>query len=518
MADHYRGEALASMTSIVCDAAGGSGRSSKELSAAAGGIASGLDYTPILVSVLLAVLILVVGYLVAFTFRNTIKDWMFRASGGKAGSTGAGGSSLYAKDKLFDVFISYALEDAEWVEANFAPSLEHGATSYRLCLHQRDFPPTTPLADTVSVAVESSTRAVVVLSRAYVSAAWAHIRAAFMEAVRANNTKVVFIQLDEEVELAGAGELRHLAEDSPVVRWADPGFWNKLRYFLPEPVYLTFHRNVTMRGTLQASNLYQPVLGGPGQPDPAALAINSSAAAAAAACLPAGVLQSSPSKSVSVDQPYQPTIGSQYGSEHTYHSIDNNHIYHTLDPGGVTSNSNLFIHFHGSGGGGSVAMPQTATTAGGSSFIGLPPQHAANNRVFINQNLDVSMAQPQVQHPPTTLQHHHQHRNTLHAPASLRREHHQPQANAASPPPPSIRPLPPMDHHAPPPPRPSSAVVHSRSASSGHQSPSVAVSSAGGGAMVSHGRSHSQSINHAHTNSTSSAKKLLSGEEGEYIV
>ena len=69
------------------------------------------------------------------------------------------------KDKLFDVFISYSIEDRDFVEQSFAPNLEHGTTSDRLCLHQRDFPPTTPVFDTVSVAVESSARALVVLSR-----------------------------------------------------------------------------------------------------------------------------------------------------------------------------------------------------------------------------------------------------------------------------------------------------------------------------------------------------------------
>ena len=343
VADHFRGEALATMTNIVC------GDETLTPDFQSGSLA--LDYTPILVSVLLAVLIIIIGYLVAFTFRKTIKDWMFRSSSPDKNST------IYSKDKLFDVFISYALDDAEFVEQNFAQNLEHGATSYRLCLHQRDFPPTTPLSDTVSVAVESSTRAIVVLSRAYLANQWTNIRAAFMEAIKANNTKVVFIQL-EEVDMSGAADLRHLFEDSPVVKWLDPGFWNKLRYFLPEPVYLTFHRNVTMRGTLQTSNLYQPVLGG---------------AQGDQSCIVAA-----PQKP---EHPYQPAP-SQYGSEHTYHSIDNNHIYHTLDPG---SNPNLFLQFQG--------MPV------GGGGLGLP------NRVFINQNLDLSVAQPQVQTMHRAVQH-----------------------------------------------------------------------------------------------------------------
>ena len=43
---------------------------------------SQLDYTPILVSVLLAVLMIVVGYLRAFTFHSSIKEWLDRQTKG----------------------------------------------------------------------------------------------------------------------------------------------------------------------------------------------------------------------------------------------------------------------------------------------------------------------------------------------------------------------------------------------------------------------------------------------------
>ena len=72
VADQYRGEALSRMLALDC----GNGPHSLETLSAATNVTAtggGLDYTPILVSVLLAVLILVIGYLVAFTFRSSIK-------------------------------------------------------------------------------------------------------------------------------------------------------------------------------------------------------------------------------------------------------------------------------------------------------------------------------------------------------------------------------------------------------------------------------------------------------------
>ena len=62
-------------------------------------------------------------------YNDNIKAWL----GGKRANGGLDATAVYggAKDKLFDVFISYAGEDAEFVEQTFAQNLEHGTTSYR---------------------------------------------------------------------------------------------------------------------------------------------------------------------------------------------------------------------------------------------------------------------------------------------------------------------------------------------------------------------------------------------------
>ena len=262
------------------------------------------------------------------------------------------------------------MADREFVEQSFAPNLEHGNTSYRLCLHQRDFPATTPVYDTVSVAVESSGRALIVLTRAYLSLEWTQIRAPFIASIMNNNTKVVFVQLEDVTaeEIAHYADFKHLLEDSPVVKWGDPGFWNKLRYFLPEPVYLTFHRNVTMRGTLQSSNLYQSVLGN-NRPE---VLVPGHAHIHRAEChnnTTAGGQQQQ-QQHQKCEHYAGPGGAGVYSLDHTYHSIDNNHIYHTLDPGAGGSQQNLYLQFHppamGPGG-----VPHTS------------------NRVYINSNMDL---------------------------------------------------------------------------------------------------------------------------------
>ena len=270
-----------------------------------------VDYTPILVAVFLAVLLIVIAYLVIFTFRRRIKLWFHSKNEDK---------SVYAptNDKLFDVFISYSMEDKQFVENSFAANLEHGATSYRLCLHQRDFNPSTPIYDSVSVATESSSKTILMLSRSYLRSQWPLIRTTFISTLMNNSSKVIFIQLEEllEEELDEWTDLKQLMGSSPVIKWGESGFWSKLRYYLPEPVYLTFHRNVTLRGgTLNSRSHYEPVA--PNQ-------IWTYFVEDSHSSLDTNTTEMSDTSNESSKSP---------NLDHTYYSIDANHIYHTLDPG-----------------------------------------------------------------------------------------------------------------------------------------------------------------------------------------
>ena len=126
------------------------------------------DFTPITIGVLLAVFLVVVVYLVAFAYRRRLRGC---ASGGKAAPL------PMLEGRLFDVFLTYSLEDRVLAEDSLAPALEQGpGASYRLCLHQRDFPPSTPLHDAVTVASESSSRTLVLISPSFVATQWPLVR------------------------------------------------------------------------------------------------------------------------------------------------------------------------------------------------------------------------------------------------------------------------------------------------------------------------------------------------------
>jgi len=268
-----------------------------------------VNYTPIMVAVLLGILMIILVYLVFFTFRHSIKAFLCVKSVPSI-EENSGNS------KLFDIFISYSLDDRHFVEESLVPALEQGDTSYRLCLHQRDFPSSTPLSDSVSVAVESSSRSIIVLSRSFLHYQWPLISSVLIT----KPGEVIFLQLTEvsSSDLSPYPELCRLISHSQLVKWGDVECWNRLKYFLPEPVYLTFQRNVTLRsGTLQGSKTYEPI-----SPPPETDAWT---------YFKEDSLDTNTTDISESNSDKQPPTSTSY-LDHTYYSIDNNHLYHTLDP------------------------------------------------------------------------------------------------------------------------------------------------------------------------------------------
>ena len=78
--------------------------------------------------------------------------------------------------RRYDVFISYANEDKEFVEQKLVPILEDSSSSeykYRCLVHVRDFIPGDQIMDQIVNAVTNSTRTLIVLSKAFLQSNWA---------------------------------------------------------------------------------------------------------------------------------------------------------------------------------------------------------------------------------------------------------------------------------------------------------------------------------------------------------
>lgn len=292
-----------------------------------------VDVASIIVPVTAVLVVLILGFLAVFVFRAKIKAWLYKQSSDiyesrNGNSTSSTSSSTCCNpssrnNQLFDVYVSYAVKDADFVEKSLTAALEQGqaANNYKLCLHQRDFPATAPIYDTVSVAAESSKRIILVLSRAYLDCEWPHVQLPLRNSLLKSRDDaggkliLLFIEDLSDQELSSHPELAQHMQVCPTIRWGSAGFVNKLRFFLPESAFLTFQRNITLRNQ---ERLYPQLLTSQ-QPH---------------------LLQDRPPP-----PPPPPTYKTLEGflhlqhqpnpilyGEHTYHSIPDNHIYHTLEP------------------------------------------------------------------------------------------------------------------------------------------------------------------------------------------
>ena len=81
-----------------------------------------------------AVSFVVAGICAICCFRSKIKTWLYNKSSeiyeSRSGSSIASNEQT-RNNKLFDVFVCYCHQDEEFVDHTLAPTLEHGATSYR---------------------------------------------------------------------------------------------------------------------------------------------------------------------------------------------------------------------------------------------------------------------------------------------------------------------------------------------------------------------------------------------------
>lgn len=205
-----------------------------------------------------------------------------------------------------------------------------------------------------------------VTSRAFLASEWPQIKQPLRTALQGRDSKVVFLLLDDlSPEEIIDSELKHYLKVCASVKWASPGFLNKLRFFLPEPAIQTFQRSVTLR-TLQPVS----VISSPNAGDSPVGSVTTQSTS---------VYNQTPHQVYQIHhhhphllhnhnhRHHNPTAGSlgTLYSQHTYQSIPEAHIYHTLDPMVATSEA--------------VSMTNTPTG----------PTKPPVGAVYINKNLEL---------------------------------------------------------------------------------------------------------------------------------
>jgi hypothetical protein len=149
---------------------------------------------------------------------------------------------LNANERLYeyDVFVSYAEEDGDWVRNVLEPEVE-GRWGVRLCLHYRDFHPGKQILDNIELCVNNSRRMMFVFSPYFACSRWCQLELSLglHNAMNHDETLLVLYFTNVAAEQLTAG-MAAIFRSNTCLRWAERGreaaqFWRSLRAALPQP-------------------------------------------------------------------------------------------------------------------------------------------------------------------------------------------------------------------------------------------------------------------------------------------
>ena len=217
---------------------------------------------PIALSITAACVVLAVSAVILFVFRTPLKVWLHSKYGVRMASAGGVTELGSGAERPYDAFVSYSLKDEDFVSQILSPQLEHPSlqlglppgANYRLCLQHRDLPSSSTIVDAFPGVSRLCTRHILVVTRAYIESEWPQIKFAVKEFKK---WKPVIVLLEElmPLDLAAVPEFNLLLKAGSVVRWSDAGFWNKLRFYLPDPTLRSSSGvNSTFRTMVNGSN------------------------------------------------------------------------------------------------------------------------------------------------------------------------------------------------------------------------------------------------------------------------
>ncbi|XP_035262019.1 toll-like receptor 21 [Anguilla anguilla] len=143
----------------------------------------------------------------------------------------------------YDAFISYNSADEKWVLEQLLPNLEEGGSSFRLCLHHRDFMPGRGIIDNIVTAVYGSRKTVCVVSQHYLNSEWCSLEIQLASYRLFQEFRdvllLVFLEPIPERQLSAYHRMRKVMLKKTYLQWpgndcTDPEkaqelFWNQLR-------------------------------------------------------------------------------------------------------------------------------------------------------------------------------------------------------------------------------------------------------------------------------------------------
>lgn len=143
------------------------------------------------------------------------------------------------KKFVYDAFVSFSATDEAWVYKELVPALEEGSqTTFKLCLHQRDFEPGIDIFENIQNAINTSRKTLCVVSNHYLHSEWCRleVQLASMKMFYEHKDVIILIFLEEipNYKLSSYHRLRKLINRQTFITWPDsahqqPLFWARIR-------------------------------------------------------------------------------------------------------------------------------------------------------------------------------------------------------------------------------------------------------------------------------------------------
>lgn len=143
------------------------------------------------------------------------------------------------KKFLYDAFVSFSATDEDWVYEELVPALEEGnQTTFKLCLHHRDFEPGIDIFENIQNAINTSRKTLCVVSNQYLHSEWCRleVQLATMKMFYEHKDVIILIFLEEipNYKLSSYHRLRKLVNRQTFITWPDsahqrPLFWTRIR-------------------------------------------------------------------------------------------------------------------------------------------------------------------------------------------------------------------------------------------------------------------------------------------------
>lgn len=143
----------------------------------------------------------------------------------------------------YDAFISYNSADEKWIMQHLLPNLEGNGSSFRLCLHHRDFELGRDIVDNIVKAVYSSRKTICVVSRNFLRSEWCSLEIQLASYRLFDEHRdvllLVFLEPISDRQLSSYHRMRKVMLKKTYLQWpssdctnpeqAQELFWNQLR-------------------------------------------------------------------------------------------------------------------------------------------------------------------------------------------------------------------------------------------------------------------------------------------------